>query len=343
VKKYFSLSIIFLLLVFMGFYLNKNLSIIMETFNTTMSHLTLWFFAAAIAIFISYYFVAKSYQVVFMMNKLKRSVWDLYKLNLIGNAVNVVIPTAGVSQAFVYAEDAHRRGDSKAVAVNSVLVTYISDYSSIAVSLIISLIYLYTVDSAVPHIVIPALIFIFITIAVYTLSYFAGKEAIWLEKVILYIFAKIEKMIIFFTKKEANLTAAADKIYKNFKDVNKAILADPKDWFKAIFYAVIQDVFAILGMYLIFISLGFDPIIRVLIAAYSVGEVIRVVSPTPSGIGFVEGGMYFVLINLGVPYPIATTATIIYRGLIFWIPLAIGFGFYQRQKLKDAFQGASQD
>ena len=185
-KKYISLIFIIIVLAFFGFYLQRNLGVIMTTFGTTVSHMTSYFFVAGFFVILSYYFVAKSYQVVFKMNKLTRKTWDLYKINLAGMAVNVVIPTAGVSQAVIYAEDAERRGDSKAATVNSVIVTYISDYSSIAIFLVFSLIYLYFINSVLPQVVIPAVIFIIITAVVYILAYFAGKESRVLESLILF-------------------------------------------------------------------------------------------------------------------------------------------------------------
>jgi uncharacterized protein (TIRG00374 family) len=337
-KRYISLLILIVIFIFLGFYLNKNLGIILTTFGTTATNMTSFFFAAALMIALSFYFLAKSYQIIFKMNHISRTIFDLYRLNLTGIAVNVIIPTVGVSQMVVYVEDAHRRGESKAATVNAVLVKYISDYSSISIFLLFSLIYLSVIGSVSPHVVVTASIFMALTALVYGLSYLAGKESHGLERLVLFLTHMFEKIIGFITRKKVKVADSVHKLYKYFKDVNKSILDDPKDWIIAISYACLQHVFAILGLYLIFVSLGIHPLFRVLVAAYSVGEAIRVVSPTPSGIGFVEGGMFLVFTSLGISGPIATTATIIYRGLVFWIPLAVGLIFYQRQKLKDIFR-----
>lgn len=336
-KKYFSLIVAVALLVFFGFYLNKNLAIIFHTFSTTTANLTRYVLVALLLVALSYYFIAKSYQVVFRMNGLTRTVWDNLRLNLAGKAVNVIIPTAGVSQAITYVEDAGRRGEARSTALNAVLITYISDYSSIALFLLFSLVYLALTHSVMPYVVVPAIIFILITIGVYVLSYLAGRESVWLENIILFLADQFEKLVRFVTRKKISVGMSVDNLYKNFKDVNKSILDDPKDWFLAIFYACLQHLFAIFALYVIFVSLGVHPIVRVLIAAYSVGAVFVVVSPTPNGIGFVEGAMYLVFTSLGISGPVATTATIIYRGLIFWLPLGIGFFIYQQQKIKDIF------
>jgi len=334
-KKYLSSAVFVAIFLAFGFYLNKNLGLILSTFNTTVSNMTRYFFVAVALILVSFYFLSKSYQVVFRMNGLMRKTWDLFKLRIIAVVVNVIIPMVGLSQMFVYLEDAKKKNLSQTKTVNSVIVTIISDYTSIALFLIFSIIYLYAVDRVVPYVVIPAAVFILITLGVYALAYFAGKESKGLEKLIIFLGKKSEKLIYFFTRKHVELGSKASGLYKEFKDVNKAILEDPKDWFMAIGLACLYHLFSVFALFFIFISLGVHPLIRVVVAGYSVGATFIVVSPTPNGIGFVEGGMYLVFTSLGIPAPIATTAVIIYRGLTFWIPLFIGFIAYQRGKIRD--------
>jgi uncharacterized protein (TIRG00374 family) len=48
------------------------------------------------------------------------------------------------------------------------------------------------------------------------------------------------------------------------------------------------------------------------------------VSPTPSGIGIVEGALALTLASLDVDLSQAVIITIVYRGITFWLPLAVG-------------------
>ena len=61
-----------------------------------------------------------------------------------------------------------------------------------------------------------------------------------------------------------------------------------------------------------------------LIAGFSVGYLFWIVSPTPAGIGFVEGAMTLALGSLNVPLGAATVVALSYRGVIFWVPLPFG-------------------
>jgi uncharacterized protein (TIRG00374 family) len=62
-----------------------------------------------------------------------------------------------------------------------------------------------------------------------------------------------------------------------------------------------------------------------LVAGFSIGFLFTIVSPTPSGIGVVEGAMTLGLASLGVPLAEATVVTLAYRGLTFWLPFIYGF------------------
>ena len=57
-----------------------------------------------------------------------------------------------------------------------------------------------------------------------------------------------------------------------------------------------------------------------------------IVSPTPGGLGFVEGALILVLTSLGVPQAGATVVTLAYRGITFWLPFLLGFVALRRVK-----------
>lgn len=335
-KKYFSLIIFIGLFVFLGFYLNKNLNLILSTFTTTASNLTRYIFIAFFVYLLAVFFMVKAYQLIFRMNGITKKIWKLIKLYLAGLAVNVIIPAAGLSSAMIYVEDSKKNDEPIHPTINSIIMTILADYSGICLFLIFSLLYLYAIDfSVMPFVWIPVLVFILITVGVYVLAFFSGKGSVKLEKFIIWLAKVIEYPFRKIFKTKNTFKGVASKLYQEFRDVNQAILKDPKDWFVVLSFAVLRNLMLIIVLYLILFSLGADPLIRVVIAAYSVGAALLVVSPTPQGIGFVEGGMFLIFTSLGVAGPIATSTIIIYRSITFWIPLFIGFIFYQRSKFKE--------
>jgi uncharacterized protein (TIRG00374 family) len=61
-----------------------------------------------------------------------------------------------------------------------------------------------------------------------------------------------------------------------------------------------------------------------IIGGFSISYLFLVVSPTPSGIGVVEGIMALSLNSLHVEWSQAVVITLTYRAITFWIPLGVG-------------------
>lgn len=61
-----------------------------------------------------------------------------------------------------------------------------------------------------------------------------------------------------------------------------------------------------------------------IVGGFAIGYLFLIVSPTPSGIGVVEGVMALALSSLRVSFSEAVIITLAYRGVTFWLPLAVG-------------------
>jgi uncharacterized protein (TIRG00374 family) len=61
-----------------------------------------------------------------------------------------------------------------------------------------------------------------------------------------------------------------------------------------------------------------------IIGGFAISYLFLVVSPTPSGVGIVEGIMPLALSSLRVPWSDAVIITLAYRGITFWLPLGVG-------------------
>jgi uncharacterized protein (TIRG00374 family) len=73
-----------------------------------------------------------------------------------------------------------------------------------------------------------------------------------------------------------------------------------------------------------FLSFGVPFSAGTIIGGFSISYLFLVVSPTPSGIGIVEGIMPLALSSLNVPWSQAVIITLAYRGITFWLPLGVG-------------------
>lgn len=72
-----------------------------------------------------------------------------------------------------------------------------------------------------------------------------------------------------------------------------------------------------------------------IIAGWAIGYLFLVVSPTPNGIGIVEGLMPLTLTSLRVPYEAAVVVTLAYRAVTFWWLLAVSAWALRRLHFKN--------
>jgi hypothetical protein len=73
-----------------------------------------------------------------------------------------------------------------------------------------------------------------------------------------------------------------------------------------------------------FLALGTPFSVGTIVGGFSISYLFLIVSPTPSGIGVVEGILPVALTGLRVPWAAAVLITLVYRGMTFWLPLAVG-------------------
>ena len=64
------------------------------------------------------------------------------------------------------------------------------------------------------------------------------------------------------------------------------------------------------------------------VIAYAVANVVGTFSPTPGGLGAVEGVMIALLVGFGMPSSAAVAVVLVYRLINFWLPIPAGLGTY---------------
>ena len=98
----------------------------------------------------------------------------------------------------------------------------------------------------------------------------------------------------------------------------------PRDLFFPVLLALNSKILMILVLYCVFVASKVPISIGTLIAGFSVSFLFSIVSPTPSGIGIVEGILPLALNSFYIPLGTAAIITLMFRGFTFWLPLLFG-------------------
>jgi uncharacterized membrane protein YbhN (UPF0104 family) len=72
-----------------------------------------------------------------------------------------------------------------------------------------------------------------------------------------------------------------------------------------------------------FHAFDFSPPITVILMGYLIGQLGGLL-PIPGGLGGIDGGLIGTLIVYGVPAAATTAAVLVYRAILFWLPLLLG-------------------
>jgi len=103
-----------------------------------------------------------------------------------------------------------------------------------------------------------------------------------------------------------------------------AARAKPVETAKALVYGVLTLFADIASLYFVFHALGFAIRLDVLVVGYVITNYIMSILLMPEGIGVTEASLTAVYASLGIPSSTVVVATLLFRFIAFWLPIAVG-------------------
>ena len=291
-----------------------------------------WQFIVVAALLQAVYYLLYSalYQSAFTSVELESRLFDLLPVVLASLFINVIAPFGGMAGIALFADDAALRGRSPArVAAGMLLVTLIF-FIAFSIILVLGLSYLFLLKHLKQYQVLTAVILLFGTLLLGALLLLAHRQPRLLATLLGAVQQTINWSTSWFKRQSPLSSNWATRNTTEFTAAARAIGQHPWSLGFALLIALIAHLTSMSSLYAIFLAFHHSITFPVLVAGYSMGILFAIVSPTPQGIGIVEGVMPAVFRSLRVRGRTAIFASLTFRGLTFWIPLAIGF-FLLRQ------------
>lgn len=119
------------------------------------------------------------------------------------------------------------------------------------------------------------------------------------------------------------------------KEIQKAALRFDQYFFtfsKSVLVSIIYHLINILVLYLSFKTFNYIPNIEIIFALYGIIVLFSIISPTPLGIGIVEGIAQLGAVSMGLESEKALVVILVYRFLSVWLPAFIGFFIFRKFK-----------
>lgn len=319
-KKLFVFVVLFLGVVVVAFSFSE-----LETILLTLQRAHLGFFVLALLIqtiwFVS---TGRMYQSIFHLLGVHEDVITLSRIATAANFINVVAPTAGAGGVALFAAEARRRGHPAGKVTVAAALFLLLDQAAFLVILALGLIVLVRRNDLNAG-EISASLFLFCIAATYASVLYIGYRSAEKLGNLLAKFARgINKIIRLFRKEnylsEERAHAFAHEIAEGFSGLTEK----PSSLIRPILWGIFDKGLLMLILICSFLAFEVPFSTGTIIAGFSMAYLFLIVSPTPSGIGIVEGLMPVALSSLNVNWSQAVVITLLYRAVTFWFPLGIG-------------------
>ena len=267
---------------------------------------------------------AASYRAIYRALGIDENIRQLTILSAAGFFINVVAPSAGIGGVAVFVSESRRRGYSSARATLGSVVFVLFEYAGFLSVLALGLIVLIRRNNLQLSEIIASGIFVIIGLVLAILLYLGLRSAADLGNALAWMARQTNRLLRPVIKRPYLSETHAHEFARDAADGLSELRQKPDDLLLAMSLALSSKALLISILFLVFLAfkVPFSP--GTLIAGYSIAQLFTIVSPTPAGVGIVEGVMTLGLNSLTVPLGAAAVITLLYRGITFWTPLIIG-------------------
>lgn len=271
-----------------------------------------------------------SYVVSYRLMGMKESLWHMVALSSAAiNFLGIVTPSAGISSLALFISDGKNKGHSSARIAIACMFYILFDYFGLLITALVGLLVLVNRDQlGWPEFTAVAVLAL-VVIALAFLLYTSIQWPQGLKSIFIWIFKQLNRLTSFlhikFRFNEERVIEFVDEIHAG----TKVIQENYRKLILPVGLGLSNKLLLILLLYLLFSAFEIPVEVGVVVCGFAIGYIFTILSPTPSGIGVMEGVMTLSLTSLGLKLEEAAIVTLAFRAISFWIPFFVGMGTFQ--------------
>ncbi len=297
----------------------------LETIIKTLQHAHFLYLLSAI-IFQALWFIVigRMYRETYHLLDLDETTITLSKMAVAANFVNVVAPTGGVGGIALFTAEARRRGHSSGKATVAAALYLLFDQAAFLVILALGLIILVRRNNLSAGEITASFIMLIIASAFASLFYIGYRSEERLGDLLAKMARFVNRIVKPFFHREYLSETRAHKFAHEISDGLSGLTANPSSLVRPVLWGLLDKALCMGILLASFLSFEVPFTAGTIIAGFAIAYLFLIVSPTPSGIGVVEGVMPLALTSLRVDWSQAVVITLTYRAVTFWLPMAVG-------------------
>ena len=319
-KKLFIVVVLFLGIAIVAISFSE-----LETIMLTLNKAHLGYFILAILVQLIWFTTtARMYQSIFHLLGVHEDILTLSRIATAANFINVVAPTAGVGGIALFASEARRRGHPAGKVTVSAALFLLLDQAAFLVILALGLIVLVRRNDLNAGEISASFFLLCIALIYAFILYLGYRSEEKLGNTLAKIARFINRIVRFFRKQEYLSETRAHEFAHEISEGFSGLTEKPSSLVRPVLWGIFNKGLLMLILVCAFLSFEVPFSTGTIIAGFSIAYLFLIVSPTPSGIGIVEGILPIALTTLNVNWSQAVLITLTYRTVTFWVPFGIG-------------------
>lgn len=296
-----------------------------ETILQTLEKGNIWFVLLAILIQCCWFLVSGlTYLSLYRVLGVDGSLYRFSLMSAAATFINTIAPSAGMGGMAVFISSATRNNQSSGKATVASMLYVFLDYIAFLVVLTLGLIVLFRRNDLHPTEITASVVMVVIATALGVLLYLGSKSAELLGNALAWMARLINRIVRPFIHREYLSEARAYEFANEMATDLKSLPGQLRSLIKPMGFAFMNKALLMGVLVASFLAFKVPFSAGTIIGGFTISYLFLIVSPTPSGIGIVEGIMPLALSSLRVEWSQAVIITLAYRGITFWFPLGIG-------------------
>jgi uncharacterized protein (TIRG00374 family) len=318
-------KLLFILVLFLGaafVYLSFGE---LESILRTLRYGNFWFLLLAVLIqFAWFWTMGLIYRSLYHVFGMDESLSRLSLLSIAATFVNIVAPTIGMSGMAYFISQAARNGKSVGkVTIISMLALFL-DYVAFLVVLTLGLIVLFRRNDLDPAEIAASTVMFAVAAGFGFLLYLGSRSAQALGSALARLARLVNRVLHPFIHRDYLSEARAYEFAFEMAADLKSLPERYHSLLIPLLYSLTGKALLMCVLVSVFMAFKVPFTAGTIIGGFAIAYLFLIVTPTPAGVGIIEGVMPLALSSLRVPWSEAVVITLAYRGVTFWLPLTIG-------------------
>lgn len=297
----------------------------LEQTLATLRHGNLWFLLLAFLIQIGWFFlVGITYLSIYRLLGMSGSLQNLTQIAAAATFVNVVMPTVGVGGVAIFVNAARKDGHPTGKVTLAAGLFLLFDLAAFLGVLALGMIVLFRRNDLAAGEITASLILLSIASLLAFTLYLGWRSAERMGNFLARLSRLANAILRPILRRDYLREERAHEFAHEMADGLASLPQKPGSLLKPLLLSFLNKGLLISILLCAFLAFEVPHSPGTIIGGFAIGYLFMIVSPTPSGIGVVEGVLPLALRTLRVVWSEAVVITIAYRAITFWVPLGIG-------------------